>query len=74
MEVSGQFHAPGRFTTRERAPDTHWIGVWVGPRAGLDAVKKIKIPSPCRDSNPQSSDGDNILKRLITKFWFTLSN
>jgi hypothetical protein len=26
----------GRFTPRERAPDTHWIGGWVGPRAGLD--------------------------------------
>jgi hypothetical protein len=27
----------------------------VGPRAGLDAVVKRKIPSPCRDSNPRSS-------------------
>jgi len=26
---------PGRFTLRERAPDTHWTGGWVGPRAGL---------------------------------------
>jgi len=25
----------GRFTPRERAPDTYWIGSWVGPRAGL---------------------------------------
>jgi hypothetical protein len=22
---------PGRFTPRERSPDTHWIGCWVGP-------------------------------------------
>jgi hypothetical protein len=29
---------PGRFTPRERAPGTCWIGGWVGPRAGLDAV------------------------------------
>jgi hypothetical protein len=29
---------PGRFTPRERAPGTHWIGGWVGPRAVLDAV------------------------------------
>jgi hypothetical protein len=29
---------PGRFTLRERAPGTHWIGVWVGFRAVLDAV------------------------------------
>jgi len=25
--VSGQFHAPGRFIPRERAPGTHWIGI-----------------------------------------------
>jgi hypothetical protein len=31
---------PGHFTAGERAPDTHWIGGWVGPRAGLNAVKK----------------------------------
>jgi hypothetical protein len=23
---------PGRFTPKERAPGTHWIGGWVGPR------------------------------------------
>jgi hypothetical protein len=23
---------PGRFTRRERASDTHWIGGWGGPR------------------------------------------
>jgi hypothetical protein len=43
---------PGRFTTRERAPGTHWIG---GPRASLDTVVKIKIPGPFQDSNHQSS-------------------
>jgi hypothetical protein len=37
---------PSRFTARERAPGTHWIGGWVGPRAGLDTVVKRKIPSP----------------------------
>jgi hypothetical protein len=40
---------PRRFTTKERAPSTHWIGGWVGPRAGLDAVVREKIPSPCRE-------------------------
>jgi hypothetical protein len=29
---------PGRFTPRERAPITYWIGSWLGPRAVLDAV------------------------------------
>jgi hypothetical protein len=45
---------PGRFTSRERAPGTHWIGGWVGPRAVLDAVVKRIIPSPRRESNPRT--------------------
>jgi len=31
----------GRFTPKERSPGTHWIGGWVVPRAGLDALIKI---------------------------------
>jgi hypothetical protein len=46
---------PGRFTPRERAAGTHWIGSWVGPRTGLDTVMKRKIHIPCRDSNLRSS-------------------
>jgi hypothetical protein len=34
---------PGRFTPKERASGTHWIGGWMGPRAVLDAVVKRKI-------------------------------
>jgi hypothetical protein len=45
---------PGRFTLRVRAPGTHWIGGWAGPRAVLDAVVKRKIPSPHRKSNPRT--------------------
>jgi hypothetical protein len=30
---------------------THWIGVWMGPRAGLDAEEKRKIPWPCLEPN-----------------------
>jgi hypothetical protein len=45
---------PGRFTSSERAPGTHWIGGWVGPRAVLDAMVKRKVPSPCRESNPRT--------------------
>jgi hypothetical protein len=50
MEVSVQLH--DRFTPRERATSTHWVGGWVDPTAGLDAVVKRKIPSPFRDSKP----------------------
>jgi hypothetical protein len=45
MEVSGQLH-----TLATLPPDsltaTHWIGGWVGPRLGLDAVEKTFIPLP----------------------------
>jgi hypothetical protein len=43
---------PVLFTFREGAPCTHWIGGWVGPRADLDTVSKIKTSSPLWDSNP----------------------
>jgi hypothetical protein len=46
---------PDRFTLKERTPGTHWIGGWVGPRAGLDTEVRRKIPSPYRDWNPRSS-------------------
>jgi hypothetical protein len=34
---------PGRFTPKERAPGTHWIGGWVGPRAVLDVVLHFRV-------------------------------
>jgi hypothetical protein len=37
---------PGRFTPGERDSDARWVGGWVGPRAGLDAVVKRKIAQP----------------------------
>jgi hypothetical protein len=42
---------PCRSKPGERAPDTHWIGGWVGPRVGLDAVGKRKILH-CWEANP----------------------
>jgi hypothetical protein len=39
-----------RLTPGERTPGTHWIGGWVGLRAGLDAGTRRKI-RPCRGSN-----------------------
>jgi hypothetical protein len=42
IPVGGEWLAscPGRFTPGERAPGTHWMGGWVGPKTGLDAVEK----------------------------------
>jgi hypothetical protein len=47
---------PGRFTPRERAPGTYWIGGWV------DAVK-TKIPSPRRESNPRTPIAQPVAQR-----------
>jgi hypothetical protein len=47
MDVSGQLHVPAALP-----PGTHWIGGWVGPTAGLDAVEKRIISCLCRESNP----------------------
>jgi len=38
MEVSGQFHALAGLSRGKGPPGTHWIGGWVGPRAGLNVV------------------------------------
>jgi hypothetical protein len=42
-----------RFTPGERASGTHWLGGWVGPRAGLDNVEKRKfLPLPRLELRP----------------------
>jgi hypothetical protein len=50
MEVNGQLHAPAALS-RIKITGVHWIGGWVGPRAGLDALEKKEI-CPFRESNP----------------------
>jgi hypothetical protein len=42
--LNGEWSAsrPGRFTPEKRAPGTHRIGGWMGPRADLDDVEKRK--------------------------------
>jgi hypothetical protein len=44
-----------RFTPEERTPGTHWIGGWVGPRAGLEVGSRTKILCSCRGSNPDQT-------------------
>jgi hypothetical protein len=44
---------PGRFTPG-KAPGTHSVRGWVGPRAFLDAAVKRKILSLRRESNPRT--------------------
>jgi hypothetical protein len=52
MGVSGQRHAPAALYPWGKGSGTHWIGGWVGPRAGLDAETRGKILCPCRGANP----------------------
>jgi hypothetical protein len=51
MGVGGQLHAPAALPQGKR-PGTHYIGGWVGPRAGLDGCEKSR---PHRDSIPGPS-------------------
>jgi hypothetical protein len=41
-----------RSTPKERTPGTHWIGGWLGLRAGLDTDARGKILCLSRGSNP----------------------
>jgi len=39
---------PGHFANGKRAPGTHWLGGWVGPRAALDTVAKRRNSCTCQ--------------------------
>jgi hypothetical protein len=46
--MCGQIHGPATLPPR-KDPGTHWIGGWLGPRAGLDGVENRKfltLPGP----------------------------
>jgi hypothetical protein len=64
MEVSGQLHAPASLPTGKEHPGILWIGGWVGPRAGLDAVAKRSLSS-CREPSPPT-------KKLVEPLDFDL--
>jgi hypothetical protein len=53
MDVGCEIHAPGPILPG-KYPATHWIGGWVGPRAGLDAVGKTETPFPVLTENRAS--------------------
>jgi hypothetical protein len=55
MVMSGQLHASA-VLSHAQGSVTRWIGVWMGPRFGLDLLEEIKISCSCRDSNSGRSD------------------
>lgn len=52
MECKLSLVPTGRFISEVRSSGTHWMRGWVGFRAGVDAVEKIKPSCPCLKSNP----------------------
>jgi hypothetical protein len=50
--VSGQRYASAAVYPGKMAPGTHWIGGWVGPRAGLDTEARGKIFESAGDQTP----------------------
>jgi hypothetical protein len=50
--VSGQCHAPAALYPRGKDTGTHWIGGWVGLRAGLNAEARGKFFTSGGGSNP----------------------
>jgi len=50
MQASCQLHALAALLPGKELPGTHWIGGWVGSRAGLDAVAR-ENPSPYLEPN-----------------------
>jgi hypothetical protein len=49
--VSGRRHTPAALSSGNN-PGTHWLGGWVGPRAGLDLLEKKKYVVPTEIRNP----------------------
>jgi hypothetical protein len=49
-------------------PATHWIAVWVGPRASLGSSAEVKPFYPCQDSKPILSSS-----QLVAVTWTTPS-
>jgi hypothetical protein len=54
MEVNDQLQTPVASPPGKTAPSAPWIGAWVGPRAGLDAVEKSLFPLPGIEPRPCS--------------------
>jgi hypothetical protein len=65
--VSGQRHAPPRFTPGERTHGIHCTGGWVGPRAGLDSEARGKILCPRRGSNPDRPVVQPVLRHYTAR-------
>ena len=68
MWVSG---GPGRLSRHEGTTHIHFMGKWLGPWDGLDALEKriplVHPPAPPRESNP----GSSVVRFSQIRFEFT---
>ena len=75
MGVGGQRPAPAALP-RERL-GTYGVGVWVGPRAGLDCCRKSRLPpgirSPDRPTRNDSLYQLSLYHKSITKLTYATS-
>lgn len=63
---------PGRCSSWEAVPDTHWICGWADPRAVLDILDKINIFYACWKLNHSSFDTQPTASRCIRCNIFTV--
>jgi hypothetical protein len=61
----------GHLTSKERAPNIHWIGGWVGPSASLDKVEKILDPTGTITPTPPLSSPHPVAIQTMLS-WITL--
>jgi hypothetical protein len=61
---------PYRFTSGEKDPGAHWIGGWVGARAGLDAMENRRMLTSLsiHDHLPMSSSSCMLYEAALTLF------
>jgi hypothetical protein len=63
--MSGQGHSPAALYPWERTLHTHWIGGWVGFRAGPDTEAREKNPlASARDRTP-------VVQCVVTLYWLS---
>jgi hypothetical protein len=64
---------PSHFTSGGKASGTHWMGGWVGPRAGLDDVEKRKfLTLPGLELRPVRSPSLYRLSYGTVQSWYSL--
>jgi hypothetical protein len=64
LDLSARFTVPG----------AHWMGGWVRPRTGVDAVEKREISCPCRELNPYRPTRSPSLNQLNYSGSLTVTN